>query len=111
MTCGIRIEGVKPIAYLCKNNNEAYRNLFKVDMLVIDDLGIEPVEIMDYGNVCTPIIDLLTKRYEKQFFAFITTNLTPQQIREHYGDRIADRLNEMVRKIVFSNGTIVYSID
>ena len=28
-----------------------------------------------------------------------------QQIREHYGDRIADRLNEMVKKIVFSNGT------
>ena len=35
----------------------------------------------------------------------ITTNLTPQQIREHYGDRIADRLNEMVKKIVFSNAT------
>ena len=37
--------------------------------------------------------------------ALITTNLTPQQIREHYGDRIADRLNEMVKKIVFSNAT------
>ena len=37
--------------------------------------------------------------------ALITTNLTPQQIREHYGDRIADRLKEMVKKIVFSNAT------
>ena len=35
----------------------------------------------------------------------ITTNLTPQQIRGHYGDRIADRLNEMVKKIVFNNCT------
>lgn len=104
-TYGIRIEDAKSIAYLCKNNNESYRNLFNVDMLGIDDLGIEPVEVMDYGNVCTPIIDLLTKRYEKQLFTFITTNLTPQQIRERYGDRIADRLNEMVKKIVFSNGT------
>ena len=104
-TYGIRIEDAKYIAYLCKNNNESYRNLFKVDMLGIDDLGIEPAEVMDYGNVYTPVIDLLTKRYEEQLFTIITTNLTPQQIREHYGDRIADRLNEMVKKIVFSNGT------
>ena len=60
---------------------------------------------VDYGNVYTPVIDLLTKRYEEQLFTIITANLTPQQIREHYGDRIADRLNEMVKKIVFNNAT------
>ena len=74
-------------------------------MLGIDDLGTEPSEVMDYDNVYTPVIDLLTKRYEEQLFTIITTNLTPQQIREHYDDRIADRLNEMVEKIVFKNGT------
>ena len=74
-------------------------------MLGIDDLGTEPSEVMGYGNVYTPVIDLLTKRYEEQLFTIITTNLTPQQIREHYDDRIADRLNEMVEKIVFKNGT------
>ena len=61
---------------------------------------------MDYGNVYTPVIDLLTKALRRSdFFTVITTNLTPQQIREHYDDRIADRLNEMVEKIVFKNGT------
>ena len=104
-TYGIRIVDAKYIAHLCKNNHEAYRNLIKVDMLGIDDLGIEPAEVIDYGNVYTPVIDLLTKRYEEQLFTIITTNLTPQQVREHYGDRIADRLNEMVKKIVFNNGT------
>ena len=104
-TCGIRIVDAKYIAHLCKNNYEAYRKLISVDMLGIDDLGTEPSEVMDYGNVYTPVIDLLTKRYEEQLFTIITTNLTPQQIREHYGDRIADRLNEMVKKIVFNNGT------
>ena len=63
-------------------------------MLGIDDLGTELSEVMDYGNVYTPVIDLLTKRYEEQLFTIITTNLTPQQIREHYDDRIADHLNE-----------------
>lgn len=104
-TYGIQIVDAKYIAYLCKNNYEAYRKLISVDMLGIDDLGTEPSEVMDYGNVYTPVIDLLTKRYEEQLFTIITTNLTPQQIRDHYGDRIADRLNEMVQKIVFSNGT------
>ena len=104
-TYGIQIVDAKYIAHLCKNNHEAYRKLISVDMLGIDDLGTEPSEVMDYGNVYTPVIDLLTKRYEEQLFTIITTNLTPQQIREHYGDRIADRLNEMVKKIVFNNGT------
>ena len=104
-TYGIQIVDAKYVAHLCKNNHEAYRKLISVDMLGIDDLGTEPSEVMDYGNVYTPVIDLLTKRYEEQLFTIITTNLTPQQIREHYGDRIADRLNEMVKKIVFSNGT------
>ena len=98
-TYGILIVDAKYIAHLCKNNHEAYRKLICVDMLGIDDLGTEPSEVMDYGNVYTPVIDLLTKRYEEQLFTIITTNLTPQQIREHYGDRIADRLNEMVKKI------------
>ena len=71
----------------------------------IDALGTEPQEVMDFGNVVTPVIDLLTKRYDEQLFTIITTNLTPKQIREHYGDRIADRLNEMVEKIIFKNGT------
>ena len=104
-TYGIQIVDAKYIAHLCKNNHEAYRKLISVDMLGIDDLGTEPSEVMDYGNVYTPVIDLLTKRYEEQLFTIITTNLTPQQIREHYGDRIADRFNEMVKKIVFNNGT------
>ena len=104
-TYGIQIVDAKYIAYLCKNNYEAYRRLISVDMLGIDDLGTEPSEVLDYGNVYTPVIDLLTKRYEEQLFTIITTNLTPQQIRGLYGDRIADRLNEMVIKIVFNNGT------
>lgn len=102
---GIQIVDAKYIAHLCKTNYEAYLRLTIVDMLGIDDLGTEPQEVMDYGNVYTPIIDLLTKRYDEQLFTIITTNLTPQLIRERYGDRIADRLNEMVEKIIFKNET------
>lgn len=63
----------------------------------------EPIEVMDYGNISYPLIDLLTQRYELQQFTIITTNLTGQAIREKYGDRIADRLNEMMEKVGFTN--------
>ena len=74
-------------------------------MLAIDDLGTEPAEVLDYGNVLNPAIDLLSARYTDQLFTVVTTNLTPKQIREHYGDRIADRFNEMFERIVFYNST------
>lgn len=62
-------------------------------MLAIDDLDTEPVEVMDYGNIITPVINLLTKRYEAHLFTIVTTNLYPKEIHKRYGDRIADRLN------------------
>lgn len=102
---GIQITDAKYVAHIGRTDYKAFVQLSQKDMLGIDDLGTELQEVMDFGNVVTPVIDLLTRRYDEQLFTIITTNLTPKQIREHYGDRIADRLNEMVEKIVFTNGT------
>jgi DNA replication protein DnaC len=60
---------------------------------------------MDFGNVLCPVVDLLTKRYDMQLFTIVTTNLTPAEIREKYGDRVADRMNEMMVKVIFNNET------
>lgn len=70
-------------------------------ILAIDDLGTEPLEKRDFGDVLTPIVELIEYRYSRQLFTFMTTNLVGRQIREKYGDRVADRLNEMVGTIVF----------
>lgn len=102
---GIRIVDAKYIDYLCRNKYPDFLKLAGTDMLGIDDLGTEPREVNDYGNVFTPVIDLLTRRYEEQLFTVITTNLTPQQIRAYYDVRVADRLNEMVEKIIYRNGS------
>lgn len=77
----------------------------KAQILCIDDMGLEPTEVLDFGNAINPVIEILEHRYRQQLFTFITTNLTPKQIREKYGDRIADRFNEMMKCIVFSNPT------
>ena len=74
-------------------------------VLCIDDVGLEPTEVLDFGNAINPVIEILEHRYRQQLFTFITTNLTPAQIREKYGDRIADRFNEIMKCIVYTNPT------
>ena len=74
-------------------------------ILAIEDMGREPTEVLDYGNVLNPIIDLLEYRYDEQLFTIITTNLNPSEIRTKYGARIADRFNEMFERVIFQNQT------
>lgn len=74
-------------------------------MLGIDDLGTEPVEVQNFGNISTPIIDLLSRRYQLRYFTAITTNLAPGDFRKRYGGRVADRFNEMFFTIGFTHDT------
>ena len=101
----IRIVDAKTIVEQYQANRQEFIGMKRCEMLGIDDMGIETLEIMEYGNVHTPIVDLLSARYESQLFTIVSTNLTPSQIRERYGERIADRFNEMMERIVFKNPT------
>lgn len=104
-TFGIRIITAKDIMSLYKSNYKGWKDLAIYPMIAIDDLGCEPTELLDFGNVSNPVIDLLSTRYDEQLFTIISTNLKPPEIRTKYGDRIADRLNEMMERIPFENPT------
>ena len=93
----------KDLAMRSKGNYNDWRNVMRYQLMIVDDLGTEPREVMEFGNVYTPLIDLITTRYEEQLYTIFTTNLTPTQLEEKYGKRIVDRLNEMVEKVVFEN--------
>ena len=101
---GIQILDAKEVAIIFKDA-KAFDRIRKRDCLALEDIGRESAEILDYGNVLSPITDLLEYRYNAQLFTFITTNLTPKEIREKYGIRIADRFNEMMEVIVFENNS------
>lgn len=96
----MRIVDVREIL-TSSRNPDTFKSLKSANMLGIDDLGKEPAEIMDYGNIMSPVIELIEHRYSNQLFTFITTNLTGKEIRAKYGGRIADRFNEMLHIIVF----------
>ena len=93
------------IAQLRRTDYTGFCKLAQTDILGIDDIGIEPAEAQDYGNFMYPIKELLAMRYDAQLFTVFTTNLEPKDIRQRYGDRIADRLNEMMTKVVYRNLT------
>ena len=60
---------------------------------------------MTFGNMITPIADILEYRYQEMLPTYITSNLTPKQLLEKYGKRVVDRFNEMFEVIVLTNGS------
>ena len=99
---GIEIVDAMEISIMSKDYNKI-RNLRSRSMLAIDDLGKEPAEVLSFGNVLSPVVDLLEYRYQHQLFTAITTNLVPDELQDKYGVRIADRFNEMLQPIVFQD--------
>ncbi len=65
--------------------------LSECDLLVIDDLGAEPI----YKNVTLEyLLMILSERLAKNMPYIVTTNLSQEQLLDRYGDRILSRLND-----------------
>ena len=65
--------------------------LTNCDLLVIDDLGSEPI----YKNVTEEcLLMIITERMTKSNPFIITTNLEQDQLLDRYGDRTLSRLND-----------------
>ena len=93
----------KDLTMRSKGKYNDWRNVMRYQLMIVDDLGTEPREVMEFGNVYTPLIDLITTHYEEQLYTLFITNLTPAQLEEKYVKCIVDHLNEMVEKVVFEN--------
>jgi DNA replication protein DnaC len=98
----IPIISVRDVLISAKEN-QGYRELKTNDILMIDDIGIEPKEVMDFGTITTPVVDLLEARYNRLKYTFVTTNLTPSELSEKYGPRLADRFREMFHVIGYDH--------
>ncbi len=104
MRIGNRLLEAKEIAKLSEKDGQltAYQT---IPLLFLDDLGREPTEVMRYGNVISPITELLEYRYNQRLTTIVTTNLEPSEVRQKYGDRIADRFNEMFAVVSYTGAS------
>lgn len=110
---GFRIITAKELVLLAKaynnptkENSQAvgeYKFLRNVEVLCIDDLGAEPRESMNYGDIITAVTDIMMYRYQEQFCTISTSNLSANEISGYYDERFADRLREMAHIINFGN--------
>lgn len=89
------------------STRDEFRSLVHENILAIDDLGEEPAEVIMYGMTYTPMKDLLLERYKHNKMTLVTTNLinTPEspELVNHYGERLVDRMREMMKIVVFRN--------
>jgi len=65
-----------------------------INILLIDDLGTEPLIIKHFGNEINPIEALLEARYRKSKITHYTSNFSPETIRGMYGERVYSRLRQ-----------------
>ena len=80
---------------------ERLRELKECPMLAIDDLGCEAARVAVFGNEVSPVTEILQSRYSGRMLTMFTTNLTPKQIGDRYGERIRDRFREAALKVEF----------
>lgn len=80
---------------------DKYKKLKETELLFIDDIGTEPTCVKSWGNECSPLTELIYSRYDNQLFTLATSNLNDVELKERYGLRISDRLNEMFEKVYF----------
>lgn len=91
----------KEVCRMCAISPKDYEKLFAEEIIVLDDLGEEPKEVLRYGMINTPVVDLILERYQRRRMTIVTTNLQASELSDKYGERVADRFREMMTTVVF----------
>lgn len=102
---GIWIVDAKEVCARAQEGGQAWERLVGYDMIGVEDMGKEPGEVLSYGNVMAPMVELIERRYDRGLFTAATTNLPATELSRKYGERVADRCREMFRRVVFTGGS------
>lgn len=94
-TVGLWVKTASELCEMFLRDKKQFDRYKTTPLLGIDEFGLEPENIVSYGNVFTPLTDILAYRYQNRLFTILTTNVANSDIRPKYGDRIAARMNEM----------------
>lgn len=87
--------------YDCFRSSQHLPEIPRNEVLLIDDLGVEPPTYNDFGEIRYPLTEMLLARYRMNATTVIATNYTFEQLAETYGDRVGDRMKEMFAMIKY----------
>lgn len=71
-------------------------------LLVLDDLGAEYTE----GWVLTKVDAIISERYNRCRSVIVTTNLSAEQLRGVYAERVIDRLRSTLKVVNFKGQSL-----
>ena len=77
-------------------------NLRKTSILVIDDLGAEHTE----GWVLTKVDAIISERYNNMLPIIVTTNLSANELKATYAERVIDRIRSTMLTVSFSGQSL-----
>ena len=86
-----------------ESKDRTLNSLKTTELLHIDDVGTEPASLKVWGNEVSPLTEILYARYDAMLYTVVTSNLSEEDIRPRYGNRIEDRLRELFDFISFDN--------
>lgn len=84
-------EALSHLSFDYKNKEElhgTYEDLYRCDLLIIDDLGTE----LTNNFVTSQLFSCLTERHMRKKSTIISTNLSLEELRNRYSDRIFSRI-------------------
>lgn len=72
--------------------------------LIIDEFGREPKQVMDFGNIRCPMIELICERYDFGSWTHGTSNFTLETLcsENQYGKMTGDRIKSMFNFVKLS---------
>ena len=97
----------KMLAYKEENyNDDKYQSIFNVELLIIDDLGTEPISDARYAE----LLNILNTRQANNSISacktIISTNLGPKKLFDLYTERIASRIMGHFDRLVLAGRDI-----
>ena len=86
--------------------NTAYKRIFDVQLLIIDDLGTEPKSDSRYAELLSILNIRQINNMKKPCKTIISTNFGPRNILEYYTQRFTSRLNGFFDILKFAGDDI-----
>lgn len=78
-----------------------YRNIFEVELLIIDDLGIEPTSPARYAELLTILNTRQINNLNRPCKTMIATNIGPKQLFDFYTERVVSRIVGHFDRLMF----------
>ena len=75
--------------------------ILRQHLVYIDDIGTESISVK-FGEKRLAFAELVDEAEKKGKLLIITTNLTPDEIKEKYGVRVLDRLHAITKSVILS---------